>query len=93
MTLANYGDSLLVIADEDVVKVHIHSEQPGDVLSYGQRYGNLINMKIENMRQQHTNIVGETHAALSINSIQHLKENTRIRNCYGFDGFRNCRFI
>lgn len=61
--LSKLGDSLLVIADEDVVKVHIHSEQPGDVLSYGQRYGNLINMKIENMRQQHTNIVGETHVA------------------------------
>jgi DAK2 domain fusion protein YloV len=61
--LSKLGDSLLVIADEDVVKVHIHSEQPGEVLSYGQRYGNLINMKIENMRQQHTNIVGETHVA------------------------------
>lgn len=61
--LSKLGDSLLVIADEDVVKVHIHSEQPGEVLSYGQKYGNLINMKIENMRQQHTNIVGETHVA------------------------------
>ncbi|MEH7084684.1 DAK2 domain-containing protein [Neobacillus drentensis] len=57
--LSKLGDSLLVIADEDVVKVHIHSEQPGEVLSYGQKYGNLINMKIENMRQQHSNIVGE----------------------------------
>jgi DAK2 domain fusion protein YloV len=61
--LSKLGDTLLVISDEEVVKVHIHSEQPGDVLSYGQRYGNLINMKIENMRQQHTNIVGETHVA------------------------------
>ncbi|MFL6561430.1 MAG: DAK2 domain-containing protein, partial [Bacillus sp. (in: firmicutes)] len=61
--LSKLGDSLLVIADDDVVKVHIHSEQPGEVLSYGQKYGNLINMKIENMRQQHTNIVGETHIA------------------------------
>ncbi|MGG3560124.1 DAK2 domain-containing protein [Neobacillus rhizosphaerae] len=59
--LSKLGDSLLVIADEDVVKVHIHSEQPGEVLTYGQKYGNLINMKIENMRQQHSNIVGESH--------------------------------
>jgi uncharacterized protein len=57
--LSNYGDSLLVISDEEVVKVHIHSEQPGEVLTYGQKYGSLINMKIENMRQQHTDIVGE----------------------------------
>jgi uncharacterized protein len=58
--LSDYGDSLLVISDLEVVKVHIHSEQPGNCLSYGQKYGSLINIKIENMRQQHTNIVGET---------------------------------
>lgn len=57
--LSGFGDSLLVIADDDLAKVHIHAEHPGDVLSYGQKYGNLINMKIENMRQQHTDIVGE----------------------------------
>ncbi|MCA1040728.1 DAK2 domain-containing protein [Bacillus infantis] len=62
--LSLLGDSLLVIADEELVKVHIHSEQPGDVLSYGQKYGSLVNMKIENMRQQHTDIVGETHTPL-----------------------------
>ncbi len=61
--LSKLGDSLLVIADEDVVKVHVHSEQPGEVLTYAQRYGNLINMKIENMRQQHSNIVGESYTA------------------------------
>ncbi|MGG3466630.1 DAK2 domain-containing protein [Neobacillus pocheonensis] len=72
--LSKYGDSLLVIADEDVVKVHIHSEQPGEVLSYGQRYGNLINMKIENMRQQHSNIVGETHTPLVAERPQEQKE-------------------
>lgn len=59
--LSQLGDSLLVIADEELVKVHVHTEQPGTALSYGQRYGSLINIKIENMRQQHTNIVGETH--------------------------------
>ncbi|MBD1380006.1 DAK2 domain-containing protein [Metabacillus arenae] len=57
--LSEYGDSLLVIADEEIAKVHIHAEYPGEVLSYGQKYGNLINMKIDNMRQQHSNIVGE----------------------------------
>ncbi|MDN3014794.1 DAK2 domain-containing protein [Paenibacillus sp. BSR1-1] len=72
--LSKYGDSLLVIADEDVVKVHIHSEQPGEVLTYGQRYGNLINMKIENMRQQHSNIVGETHTPLVAERAQDQKE-------------------
>ncbi|MET3575253.1 DAK2 domain-containing protein [Bhargavaea ullalensis] len=61
--LSGYGDSLLVISDDELAKVHIHSEEPGDVLTYGQRYGSLINIKIENMRQQHTAIVGEGHRA------------------------------
>ncbi|MFF2586898.1 DAK2 domain-containing protein [Peribacillus butanolivorans] len=62
--LSEYGDSLLVISDDEVVKVHIHSEQPGNCLNYGQQYGSLIKMKIDNMREQHTAIVGETNATL-----------------------------
>jgi uncharacterized protein len=55
--LSAFGDSLLVISDDELAKVHIHSEQPGNVLSYGHNYGSLINIKIENMRQQHSSIV------------------------------------
>ncbi|MFE5428005.1 DAK2 domain-containing protein [Peribacillus simplex] len=62
--LSEYGDSLLVISDDEVVKVHIHSEQPGTCLNYGQQYGSLIKMKIDNMREQHTAIVGETNTPL-----------------------------
>ncbi|WP_201713757.1 DAK2 domain-containing protein [Rossellomorea arthrocnemi] len=58
--LSKFGDSLLVISDDELAKVHIHSEQPGDVLTYGHQYGSLINIKIENMRQQHSSIVGES---------------------------------
>ncbi|PLT34249.1 DAK2 domain-containing protein [Bacillus sp. V5-8f] len=63
--LSEFGDSLLVISDDEVVKVHIHSEEPGSCLNYGQQYGSLIKLKIENMREQHSNIVGKTHAALT----------------------------
>ncbi|MEH7122904.1 DAK2 domain-containing protein [Bacillus sp. JJ1773] len=73
--LSKFGDSLLVIADDELVKVHIHSEQPGECLSYGQRYGSLINMKIENMRQQHTNLVeGAQTQASSAPVSKELKE-------------------
>ncbi|KON92144.1 hypothetical protein AF331_06720 [Rossellomorea marisflavi] len=58
--LSGYGDSLLVISDEELAKVHIHSEEPGNVLSYGHQYGSLIKIKIENMREQHSSIVGES---------------------------------
>ncbi len=57
--ISQYGDSLLVISDDEIVKVHIHSEQPGNVLNYGQQYGSLIKLKIDNMREQHSAIVGE----------------------------------
>lgn len=58
--LSQFGDSLLVVADEEIVKVHIHAEYPGEVMTYGQKYGSLINMKIENMREQHTHILEES---------------------------------
>ncbi|WP_077622059.1 DAK2 domain-containing protein [Sediminibacillus massiliensis] len=56
--LGEHGDSLLVVSDDEIVKVHIHAEYPGDVLTLGQQFGSLINLKIENMREQHTSIVG-----------------------------------
>ncbi|MET4559223.1 DAK2 domain-containing protein [Lysinibacillus parviboronicapiens] len=57
------GDSLLVISDEEIAKVHIHSEQPGAVLAMGQKYGSLMKIKVDNMREQHSAIVGEDHKA------------------------------
>lgn len=55
--LAEIGDSLLVIADDEVVKVHVHTEHPGMVLSYGQKLGSLIKVKVDNMRLQHETIL------------------------------------
>lgn len=55
--LATLGDSLLVIADDEVVKVHVHTEHPGEVLAYGQRFGSLIKVKVDNMRLQHETIL------------------------------------
>ncbi|MEH7388509.1 DAK2 domain-containing protein [Bacillus sp. JJ1521] len=72
--LSRYGDSLLVISDDDIVKVHIHSEQPGEVLSYGQRYGSLIKMKIENMREQHTAILNEDEAYAPVQEKQNKEK-------------------
>ncbi|KMY49407.1 DAK2 domain-containing protein [Peribacillus loiseleuriae] len=72
--LSQFGDSLLVISDDEVVKVHIHSESPGDCMNYGQQYGSLIKLKVENMREQHTAIVGETSATLNVTSKPRVKE-------------------
>ncbi|TVT29164.1 DAK2 domain-containing protein [Salinicoccus cyprini] len=50
--MSEFGDSLLVISDEEIVKVHVHTETPGEAMTYGATYGELIKMKIENMREQ-----------------------------------------
>jgi DAK2 domain fusion protein YloV len=55
--ISSFGDSLLVVADDELVKVHIHAEYPGEVLTRAQRFGSLINMKIENMREQHSSLL------------------------------------
>ncbi|MBU8907053.1 DAK2 domain-containing protein [Desertibacillus haloalkaliphilus] len=57
--LNKLGDSLLVVSDDQLLKVHIHAEQPGEVLTKAQRYGSLINVKVDNMREQHTNLIEE----------------------------------
>ncbi|CAG7622993.1 DAK2 domain-containing protein [Paenibacillus allorhizosphaerae] len=57
--LSEHGDSLLVVADDDLVKVHIHAEFPGTVMNLAQKYGDLSRIKIENMRDQHTHLLME----------------------------------
>lgn len=54
--MSDFGDSLLVISDEEIVKVHVHTETPGEAFSYGASYGELIKMKVENMREQFRDI-------------------------------------
>lgn len=54
--LAKIGNSLVVVKDEDLVKVHVHTLKPGDALNLGQRYGEFVKLKIENMQEQHTNL-------------------------------------
>ncbi|OPH53009.1 hypothetical protein BC351_32660 [Paenibacillus ferrarius] len=55
--LSKLGDSLLVVADEELVKVHIHAEYPGEVMNQAMNYGALSRIKIENMRDQHSHIL------------------------------------
>lgn len=52
--LAAIGESLVVVKDDDIVKVHVHTLKPGDALNIGQRYGEFIKLKIENMQEQHS---------------------------------------
>lgn len=60
--LDGLGDSLLVVNDDEVVKVHVHTEHPGTVLAYGHEYGSMLKIKIDNMRLQHETILEQDQA-------------------------------
>ncbi len=55
--LARIGNSIVCVQDDDIVKVHVHTLKPGDALNLGQRHGEFVKLKIENMQEQHENII------------------------------------
>ena len=59
--ISTFGDSLVVVSDDEILKVHIHTKTPGDVLNYGQTFGNFATLKIENMSIQHSETLLHSH--------------------------------
>jgi DAK2 domain fusion protein YloV len=55
--LNGIGDSLVLVEDESIIKVHVHTDRPGDALTEALTYGSLLTVKVENMRQQHTETI------------------------------------
>jgi len=58
--LNGIGDSIVVVDDDDIIKVHVHTDEPGSVLTQALTYGSLVTVKIENMRLQHTEMADGT---------------------------------
>ena len=56
-SLARIGNSIVCVRDDDIVKLHVHTLTPGDALNMGQRYGEFAKLKVENMQEQHENIM------------------------------------
>lgn len=75
--MSKFGDSLLVISDSEYVKIHVHTETPGDVFNYGQQYGELIKIKSDNMREQHREVLRKQEAKQTTAS-KELKEQAMI---------------
>ncbi|MEG0404222.1 MAG: DAK2 domain-containing protein, partial [Anaerorhabdus sp.] len=69
-SLAQLGESIVVVQDEEIVKVHVHTLTPGDALNLAQRYGEFVKLKIENMQEQHNTITqgAETNAKAESNN-------------------------
>lgn len=72
-----HGDSMIVVGLEDVVKVHIHTNDPGLVLQKALKLGELSKIKIDNMREQHRHLITEDENALTEkDSIQEESDST-----------------
>lgn len=63
-SLSQLGESIVVVQDEDIVKVHVHTLTPGDALNIAQRYGEFVKLKIENMQEQHNTITSEANSTV-----------------------------
>lgn len=72
-TLNDMGDSLLVVADDEIIKVHVHTEDPGQVMRLGQEYGELVKIKVDNMREQVRELDGRGNAkaAPAVPAVEH----------------------
>ena len=57
------GDCVVVVDDEEIIKVHVHTEEPGTALQAGLRFGQLLSVKVENMKEQHRKAAEENEAA------------------------------
>ena len=62
MFLETIGDSVVVVDDDEIIKVHVHTEQPGDALTKGLTFGSLLTVKIENMKEQHRKAAEQNEA-------------------------------
>ncbi len=59
--LQQIGDSAVVVDDEEIIKTHVHTDNPGKVLTEALTFGSLLTVKIENMREQHSDLSGGAH--------------------------------
>ncbi len=75
------GDSVVFVDDVSIIKLHVHTNDPGLVLSEALRYGSLAKVKVENMRDQHTELVGKS---VKSPTVQPAKEPLRTEKRYGF---------
>ncbi len=66
------GDSLVLVEDDEIIKVHVHTNHPGKVLEEALTYGALLTVKVENMREQHTEILEEVSGSTSTGEEQKI---------------------
>ena len=78
-----HGNSIVEVRDEDLVKVHIHTMVPGNIISFAQQYGEFVKLKIENMSEQHSELIEENTKEDSKPEVKEKKKYGLISVCAG----------
>ncbi|HLR34226.1 MAG TPA: DAK2 domain-containing protein [Tissierellales bacterium] len=83
--LSLYGDSIISVGNGDLIKVHVHTNNPGEVLEKALLLGELNDIKIDNMRYQHRNLVFDKEKSKESTDTENVNENEHVENKeYGF---------
>lgn len=75
--LNSHGTSLVVVKDDDIVKVHVHTLTPGEILNYAQQYGEFLKLKIENMTEQHHALADGANVNPHVDLVEETKPATK----------------
>ncbi|MDO5085339.1 MAG: DAK2 domain-containing protein [Erysipelotrichaceae bacterium] len=88
-SLSEIGNSLVVVQDEELVKVHVHTLTPGEALNIGQRYGEFVKLKIENMQEQHDNLGHNKDSIVGVDDKKNQKSKYALISVAAGDGLVN----
>lgn len=75
--LNSHGTSLVVVKDDDIVKVHVHTLTPGEILNYAQQYGEFLKLKVENMTEQHHALADGANVKPHVDLVEEPKPATK----------------
>ena len=81
--LDGMGDSLVLVEDDEIIKAHVHTNHPGKVLEEALTYGGLLMVKVENMREQHTELAEGAAAQSEAQEVEEI-ESVPAEKKYGF---------
>ncbi len=78
MFLETIGDCVVVVNDDEIIKVHVHTDNPGNALQRGLTYGELLTVKVENMKEQHRRRVEDNEAQKESTKLQPVEPTEEI---------------
>lgn len=91
--LESIGDSLVVVSDDEIVKVHVHTNHPGLAFERGLSYGSLTSMKVDNMREEHREKVIKEAEAMAVTQAAERKASKEIKKDQTEDKRKEYGFI